>query len=455
MNPGNESPVKVAMISLGCPKNLVDTEVILGHLPPERYTIVTDAASAAIIIINTCAFIGDAKEESIDTILAMAQYKEQGSCAMLIVCGCLPQRYREELAAGLPEVDLFLGTGDAVRIAEIIATWRTSAPQQLCHISAPAGLYEHDTPRLQASPFYTAYVKIAEGCDNRCSYCIIPELRGPLHSRSIDSVVAEVRQRVAAGAIEINLIAQDITAYGQDRSDGASLEELLRRLVQIEELRWLRLLYAYPEGVSDALLELIATQPKICPYLDLPLQHIAAPVLKRMNRRMDSAATIALIEKIRRRIPHITLRTTFIVGFPGETREDFAALHEFAARGLFDRVGVFSYSPEEGTAAATFGAQVPDELKEQRREALMATLGEIAREKNQSLIGSEIEVLVEGVSEETELLLQGRSISQAPDIDGIIYINAGEANVGELVTVEITAAAEHDLVGHIKGSLDW
>lgn len=455
MSDVNISPVTVAMISLGCPKNLVDTEVILGHLPPERYTIVSDVASAAIIIINTCAFIGDAKEESIDTILAMAQYKEQGSCTMLIVCGCLPQRYREELAAGLPEVDLFLGTGDAIHIGEIIDTWRTDAPQQLCHISAPAGLYEHDTPRLQASPFYTAYVKIAEGCDNRCSYCIIPTLRGPLRSRSIDSVVAEVRQRVAAGVVEINLIAQDITAYGRDRSDGASLEQLLRQLVQIDELHWLRLLYAYPEGVSDELLDLIATHPKICPYLDLPLQHIAAPVLKGMNRRLDSAATVALIEKIRKRIPHITLRTTFIVGFPGETKEDFAALHAFAARGLFDRVGVFTYSQEEGTAAATFGAQVPDEIKEQRREALMTILGEIAREKNQRLIGSEMEVLVEGVSEETELLLQGRSITQAPDIDGITYINAGEANVGELVTVVITDAAEYDLVGHIKGSLDW
>jgi len=455
MSGAKTNPATVAMISLGCPKNLVDTEVILGHLPPERYTIVTDAANATIIIVNTCAFIGDAKEESIDTILAMAQYKEQGSCAMLIVCGCLPQRYREELAAGLPEVDLFLGTGDAIHIGEIIDTWRTAAPQQLCHISAPAGLYEHDTPRLQASPFYTAYVKIAEGCNNRCSYCIIPTLRGPLRSRSIDSVVAEVRQRVAAGVIEINLIAQDITAYGRDRSDGASLEQLLRQLIQIDELRWLRLLYAYPEGVSDELLDLIAAHPKICPYLDLPLQHIAAPVLKGMNRRLDSGATIALIEKIRRRIPHITLRTTFIVGFPGETKEDFATLHAFAARGLFDRVGVFTYSREEGTAAAAYGAQVPDQIKEQRREALMTTLGEIAREKNQRLIGSEIEVLVEGVSEETELLLQGRSISQAPDIDGITYINAGGANVGELVTVVITDAAEHDLVGHIKGSLDW
>ena len=448
------TPAKVAIISLGCPKNLVDTEVILGHLPPEHYTIINDEAKADIIIVNTCAFIHDAQEESIDTILEVAEYKESGACSMLIVCGCLPQRYREELAPQLPEVDVFMGTGDAVRIAKIIDTWRNNRARQLCSIAQPASLYDSDTPRVQASPFYTAYVKIAEGCSNCCSYCIIPELRGPLRSRSINSIAAEVEQRVSAGVKEINLIAQDITAYGKDRSDEASLEFLLRRLVQIDGLEWVRLLYAYPEGVNDELIELIATEDKICPYLDMPLQHIAEPILKAMNRRLNQAETIALVERIRARIPHITLRTTFIVGFPGETQEDFAELHDFAARGLFERVGVFIYSREEGTPAATYAGQVEEEVKQQRRDALITMLDEIALEKNQALIGTETPVLVDGYSEETELLLQGRSITQAPEIDGVTYINAGEAEVGDIVTVEITDATSCDLVGHIRGSLD-
>jgi ribosomal protein S12 methylthiotransferase len=347
-----------------------------------------------------------------------------------------------------------MGTGDAVRIAEIIATWRNDRTQQLCSIAQPASLYDADTPRVQASPFYTAYVKIAEGCSNCCSYCIIPELRGPLRSRSIESIAAEVEQRVNAGVKEINLIAQDITAYGKDRDDNTSLENLLHRLVQSEGLEWLRLLYAYPEGVSDELLELIATEPKICPYLDMPLQHIAGPILKAMNRRLDQSATIALVERIRARIPHITLRTTFIVGFPGESDEDFAELHAFAARGLFERVGVFTYSREDGTPAATYAGQVEKKVKQQRRDALVTLLDEIALEKNRVLIGSETPVLVDGYSEETELLLQGRSITQAPDIDGVTYINAGEAEVGAIVPVEITDATACDLVGHIRGSLD-
>lgn len=448
------TPANVAIISLGCPKNLVDTEVILGHLPAEHYTIVSDEASADIIIVNTCAFIHDAQEESIDTILEVAEYKEHGACSMLIVCGCLPQRYREELAPQLPEVDVFMGTGDAVNIARIIDSWRNNRTQQLCSIDHPASLYDSDTPRVQASPFYTAYVKIAEGCSNCCSYCIIPQLRGPLRSRSIESVVAEVEQRVHAGVKEINLIAQDITAYGRDRSDNASLEQLLRRLVQINGLEWLRLLYAYPEGITAELIELIATEDKICPYLDMPLQHISDPVLSAMNRRLNQNETIALIEQIRARIPHITLRTTFIVGFPGESEADFAELHAFAARGLFERVGVFTYSREEGTPAATYEAQVDEDVKEQRRDALLTLQDEIALEKNQALIGTETSVLVEGYSEETELLLQGRSISQAPDIDGITYINAGEANVGDIVSVTITDATTCDLVGHIHGSLE-
>jgi len=439
---------KVSLVSLGCPKNLVDAEVMLGHLPADRFEIVTDEAQADIIVVNTCSFIQDAKEESVETILEVADHKKTGNCKLLVVSGCLPQRYQDELAKDLPEVDLFVGTGDAPRIVELIAAaLKSEIPMQA--IGLPDYLYDHTTPRVQSSPFYSTYVKIADGCGNHCSYCIIPQLRGNLRSRSIASVVAEVERLVEQGVKEVNLIAQDITAYGQDREDGARIEPLLRELVKIDGLRWLRLLYAYPDGISDELIELIASEEKICNYLDVPLQHIDDQVLSMMNRRVDEATIRRLIERLRSRIPDLTLRTSFIVGFPGETEEQFAKLLAFVNEGHFERVGVFRYSREEGTAAAVLPGQIQERSKKSRLQKLMKAQSRVSFRKNRALIGNNEPVLVEGFSEETDLLLRGRSVRQAPDVDGLVYITAGQAQVGDIVELRITDSSEYDLIGEI------
>ena len=442
---------KVCLVSLGCPKNLVDAEVMLGHLPPDRFEIITQEEAADILIINTCAFISDAQEESVDTILEAARFKDEGQCRMLIVTGCLPQRYREELAAELPEVDLFMGTGDAARIVELIDQWKAEQNQLNAISAEPQALYDHMTPRAKASPFYSAYVKIAEGCSNHCSYCIIPKLRGMLRSRNIDSIVAEVRKLVTEGVKEVNLIAQDITAFGQDRSDGATLEKLLQELVKIEGLNWLRLLYAYPDGISDELIDLIATEDKICNYLDLPLQHINDDILSMMNRRIDEQGIRQLISRLRERIPGMTLRTSFIVGFPGETDAQYQQLLEFVEEGHFDRVGMFRYSREEGTAAAKLDQQVDETIKKRRLDKLMKAQSRVSFRKHRPLVGKVVPVLIEGYSEETELLLQGRSPSQAPDIDGLVYVTSGQADVGDIVDLKITDTTEYDLIGEMVG----
>jgi ribosomal protein S12 methylthiotransferase len=439
---------KVSMISLGCAKNLVDAEVMLGLLPADRFEVTTDEAEADIIIVNTCGFIADAKEESVETILEAAGQKKSGRCQLLVVTGCLSQRYAEQMAEELPEVDLFLGTGDVPRILELIeAHDRGEAVRQ--SVGLPQYLYDHATPRAASSPFYSAYVKIAEGCNNFCSYCIIPQLRGPLRSRSIDSLVTEVGRLVDAGVQEINLIAQDITAFGADRHDGASLEGLLRELVKVPKLRWLRLLYAYPDGVSDELIELIASEEKICSYLDLPLQHIDDELLGRMNRRVDEATIRDLVKRLRTRIPDLTLRTSFIVGFPGETERQFAKLLAFVEEGHFDRVGVFRYSREEDTPAAALPDQVPERVKKSRYNKLMKAQQRVSFRRNRALIGRIEPVLVEGYSEETDLLLSGRSVRQAPDVDGQVYITAGRADVGQIVPLRITDSSEYDLIGEI------
>ena len=439
---------KVSLVSLGCPKNLVDAEVMLGHLPAERYEITTDESQADIIVVNTCSFINDAKEESIDTILEVADYKKQGKCKLLVVTGCLPQRYKDELRQQLPEVDLFMGTAEAPRIVELIERQlQLDTPSQ--EIGTPDYLYDHDTPRVNSSPFYSSYIKIADGCANHCSYCIIPQLRGTLRSRSVDSVVQEAKNLAAKEVREINLIAQDITAYGMDRSDGATIEGLLRELVKVEGIDWIRLLYAYPDGVSDQLIDLIATEPKICNYLDIPLQHIDDQILVEMNRRVSEQQVRQLLKKLRTKIPDLTLRTSFIVGFPGETREQFDKLLKFVEEGHFERVGVFRYSREEGTAAATLLGQVPAQTKKGRLNRLMKAQARVSFEKNRALIGRTETVLVEGYSEETELLLKGRSARQAPDVDGQYLITAGQADVGQLVQLKITDSSEYDLIGEI------
>ncbi|WP_027713713.1 30S ribosomal protein S12 methylthiotransferase RimO [Desulfuromonas sp. TF] len=439
---------KVSLVSLGCPKNLVDAEVMLGHLPPDRFEIVTDESKADIIIVNTCSFIKDAKEESVETILEVADYKKTGNCRLLVVTGCLPQRYREELAAELTEVDLFLGTSDAPRIVELLEA-HTAGGAQLQAVGLPDYLYDHTTPRVKSSPFYSVYVKIAEGCANHCSYCVIPQLRGGLRSRSIASVVEEVKRLVEEGVKEVNLIAQDVTAFGADRPEGGRLEDLLRELVKIEGLNWLRLLYAYPDGISDELIELIAAEEKICNYLDVPIQHIDDSILAMMNRRVDGAGVRDLLDKLRRRIPDITLRTSFIVGFPGETEEQFSRLLDFVSEGHFERVGVFRYSREEGTAAAALDEQIPERVKATRYRKLMKVQSRVSFRKNRQLVGRTEPVLVEGYSEETDLLLRGRSIRQAPDVDGQVYITAGQAEIGDIVPLRVTDSSEYDLIGEI------
>jgi ribosomal protein S12 methylthiotransferase len=439
---------KVSMVSLGCPKNLVDAEVMLGCLPSEEYEITTDEKEADIIIVNTCSFINDAKQESIDTILDLAERKHDARCTLLVVTGCLPQRYQEELGAELPEVDIFIGTGEYPRIAEILAEKRTT-PGQLRYVGDPNFVFDPDLPRLNSSPSYTAYLKIAEGCSNRCSYCVIPTLRGDLRSRPFQQVLKEARELVAGGVKEINLIAQDITAYGKDLTEGYTLESLLAELVKIDGLRWLRLLYAYPDGITDDLIRMIRDEEKICKYIDIPLQHISDPVLKRMGRRGGEIEIRRLIGRLRSAVPDLAIRTSLIVGFPGETDEDFQRLVQFVEEVRFDRLGVFCYSREEGTPAAEMEEQITERVKRLRYKKLMKVQARVSFKQNRRLIGTVEQVLVEGYSDETDLLLKGRSSRQAPDIDGLVYITAGTANVGDIVPVRITDSSDYDVIGEI------
>jgi len=439
---------KVSLVSLGCPKNLVDAEVMLGHLAKDAFEVTTDETQADIIIVNTCSFIKEAKQESIDTILDLADRKHDARCKLLIVTGCLPQRYQEELASELPEVDIFIGTGDYPRIAEIIAEKKTTS-EQLCYTGDPNFVYNDEIPRLQSSPHYTAYLKIAEGCSNNCAYCVIPSLRGAHRSRPLASLLAEAEQLVEGGVKELNLIAQDITAYGRDLPGEPSLEELITELAKMEGLKWIRLLYAYPDGIRDSLIELIKNEPKVCKYLDLPIQHIADPILKRMKRRSSEEQIRALIVKLRTEIPDIAIRTSLIVGFPGETNDDFKKLLQYVEETRFDRLGVFCYSKEEGTPAAEMPDQVSERIKRERHKKLMRTQARVSFKHNRTLVDTEEEVLVEGYSEETELLLKGRSSRQAPDVDGLVYITAGNANVGDIVRLKITDSSDYDLIGEI------
>jgi len=442
------SKEKVNMVSLGCPKNLVDAEVMLGYLGREGYEVTTNEHEADIIIVNTCSFIKEAKQESIDTILDLADRKHDGKCKLLVVTGCLPQRYQEELAKELPEVDIFVGTGDYPKIAEIIAEKR-GVEGQIRYIGDPDYLYDTEMPRMQSSPRYYSYLKIAEGCSNCCSYCVIPSLRGKFRSRPLNLVMEEARRLVGGGVKELNLIAQDITVYGSDLPGEINLEVLLKELVQIAGLRWIRLLYSYPGGITDGVIQMIKSEEKICKYLDIPLQHISDPVLTRMNRRSSEADIRTLITKLRSEIPDIALRTSLIVGFPGETDEDFKKLCHFVEETQFDRLGVFCYSKEEGTPAAEMADQVTERVKRERYKKLMQLQARLSFKRNRRLMNTIEEVIVEGVSEESDLLLRGRSSRQAPDIDGMVYITSGQANIGDIVTLKITDSSEYDLIGEM------
>jgi ribosomal protein S12 methylthiotransferase len=432
------------MATLGCPKNRVDSEVMLGTLGARGYTLVERPEDASVIVVNTCAFIGPAKQESVDTILELAEYKKSGRCNTLVVTGCLSQRYGPELAKEMPEVDHFLGTGAYVQIGDLLAA--EAAPRQV--IPDPHYVHDARTPKVNSSPKWTAYLKISEGCDNACAFCIIPTLRGAQRSRPIDDLVAEARTLAASGVRELNLVAQDLTAYGHDLPGRPQLHQLLEALCAVD-VRWIRLHYAYPRVFPDALIEVMAREPKIAKYLDMPLQHSSDRLLRSMRRGRDSAFLVALLAKLRARIPALTFRTSLIAGLPGETEEDFELLKEFVRTQRFERMGCFQYSDEEGTAAYDFPDKVPQKVIERRWREVMAIQKRINREQNRALIGKRLEVLVEGPSPESEHLLVGRHEGQAPDIDGVVYINDGFGYPGELVTVEVTEAHDYDLVGRV------
>src|SRR5713101_1624661 len=434
------------LLSLGCPKNRVDSEVMLGSLLDEGYTLVEEARDAEVILINSCAFIGEAKQESIDAILEHATLKETGRCKALVVAGCLTQRYADVLQQEMPEVDYFVGTSAYPRIASILRGERDRAV-----IPDPDYIADSKTPRRNSMPRWTAYVKISEGCDNKCTFCIIPTLRGLQRSRPIADIVEEAHRLVSEGAVELNLVAQDLTAYGHDLPGRPRLHELLQALGEVKA-RWVRLHYAYPRDFPDELIDALAPQPNLARYLDMPLQHIADPVLRRMKRGRDSAWVHRLVGKIRERVPDLTFRTSFIVGFPGETDAQFQELCDFIDEMRFERVGVFQFSREEGTASYDLDGQLPQRVKAQRQKKLLGIQRKISKMHQQALVGRTLEVLVEGVSEETDLLLEGRWMGQAPEIDGKVYINRGQARPGEIVRVEIEQAGDYDLVGGIAGA---
>ena len=444
----NETKQKVSMVSLGCPKNLVDAEVMLGVLTQQGYKITMDEKEADVIIVNTCSFIKEAREESVDTILDLADRKGDGNCKTLIVAGCLPQRYQEELAKELPEVDIFIGTGDYPRVAEILAEQETQNGQ-VCYVGDPDYTYDETLPRLNSSPGWYAYLKIGEGCSNCCTYCVIPSLRGPYRSRPMDALVAEAEKLVKGGVRELILVSQDITRYGSDLLYGNSLAALIRRLAAIPDLKWIRLLYAYPDGISNELIELFKTEPKLCKYLDIPIQHISDTVLKRMKRRSGEQQIRDLIERLRSEVPGITLRTSLIVGFPGETVDDFLSLTQFVEKAQFDRLGVFCYSKEDGTPAAEMSDQVSERVKRERHRKLMKVQARVSFRRNRAMVGQIEQVIVEGYSEETELLLKGRTSRQAPDIDGQVYITSGHADIGDIVACRITDSSDYDLVAEM------
>jgi ribosomal protein S12 methylthiotransferase len=432
------------MMTLGCPKNRVDSEVMLGTLMQRGYQLVHDPSAAEVIVVNTCAFIGPAKQESVDSILEMAEHKKSGRCSTLVVTGCLSQRYSGELSREMPEVDHFLGTSAYAQIGDLLAA--EASPRQV--IPDPDYIHDARTPKVNSSPSFTAYLKISEGCDNACAFCIIPKLRGAQRSRPVTDILAEAQTLTASGVRELNLVAQDLTAYGHDLPGKPKLHELLRELCQLD-VRWIRLHYAYPRVFPDELIDVMAGEAKVAKYLDMPVQHASDKLLRSMRRGRDSQFLTSLLAKLRSRVPGLTLRTSLIVGLPGETEEDFELLKEFVRTQRFERLGVFQYSDEEGTAAYEFEGKLPRKLIERRWRELMAIQKRIHREQNRSQVGRRLEVLVEGPSEESEHLLVGRHEGQAPEIDGQVYINDGMAYPGELVTVEVTEAHDYDLVGRV------
>jgi ribosomal protein S12 methylthiotransferase len=472
-------PAKIGFVSLGCPKNLVDSEVMMGMLAHAGAELVQRAEDADVIVVNTCSFIASAQQESVDTILEMARHKTGGRARKLIVAGCLVERYRDEIQRNIPEIDAVVGTGELEKILTVAGVGAppavrspfnilSSRPEAEARASQgrfsreswdgaiadlPNYLYDEQTPRVLATPSYTAYIKIAEGCDHPCSFCIIPQLRGKFRSRRFESVVAEAERLTRGGVRELTLIGQDTTCYGEDFGLKDGLALLLQRLAGIENLRWVRFLYAYPNKITRRLLDTIAAYPNICSYVDVPLQHASASVLKRMKRGGGSEVFLRSIEKIRNTIPDVTLRTSFIVGFPGETEDEFEELCDFVRQAEIDWMGAFGYSDQEGAGAFSLASKLPQREIESRRKHLMRIQRGISKRKKKALIGKEFDVLLQGASEETDLLLEGRTAMHAPEIDGKVFLNdvpdGLEPRPGEFYRCQVTEAHDYDLVARI------
>src|SRR5216110_1677976 len=446
---------KVGFISLGCPKNLVDSEVMMGQLKQHGYQITSDAEDADTVVVNTCGFIDSAKKESIEAILEAARLKTEGKAKRLIVAGCLVERYRDELKAEMPEVDAFIGTSqinDILSVCDPQTNTRALPVIPLGNQSATY-LYDESTPRVLATPSHYAFIKIAEGCDRPCAFCFIPQMRGRFRSRRFGSIVSEAQQLAEEGVKELILVAQDSSRYSEDLGKADALAHLLRELSHTEGIAWVRVMYTYPTHISDGFLDVLAEEPKAVKYLDMPLQHASQNVLRLMKRGGNRASLERLIKRVRERVPDLAVRTTFITGFPGETDEDFQELLAFVKNVEFDRVGVFTYSDEEGTPAFDLPNKVDPKIANRRRNRLMKEQSKIAKRKHNAMIGQTVRVLFEGESSESELLWQGRMETQAPDIDGCVLINDAPEDLiprpGELVNVLIQAAQDHDLIGQI------
>jgi ribosomal protein S12 methylthiotransferase len=451
--------MKVGLISLGCPKNLVDSEVMLGLAQEAGHELTNDAAGAEVLVVNTCAFIDRAKQESIDTILEMAQHKKDGVCRRLIVTGCLAERYRDELKKEIPEIDAVLGTGEVPQIVGAIGSgtagarplhfFRAPESQIPNPKSLPTYIYDAETPRLLATPKHYAYVKIAEGCDYKCAFCIIPKLRGQYRSRPAESIVREARSLAARGVKELLLISQDTTFYGIDRGERGALARLLRALNEVNGLEWIRLLYLYPTTIDEDTLAAMAECEKVCKYIDLPLQHASNAMLKRMKRPGTRQSYDALLDRIRRRVPGVALRTTFIVGFPGETDTDVEELCSFVSDHAFDHVGVFTYSHEEGTSAFELPDDVQAKTKEARRNRVMRLQKRLVKARQRARIGERARVLIEGPSSDHDLVLRGRLAAQAPDIDASVFLTECDPSAfvaGDFAEVQIVGARDYDLI---------
>ena len=439
--------MNVLFISLGCDKNLVDTEVMLGLLAKKGYQMIDDETQADVIVINTCCFIHDAKEESIQTILEMAEYKKTGPLKALVVTGCLAQRYQDEIVKEIPEVDAVLGTTSYDKIVEAIdQALEGKVSIELTDVDA---LPQVDTKRLVTTGGHYAYLKIAEGCDKHCTYCIIPKIRGNYRSVPMEQLIKEAEELAAQGVKELILVAQETTLYGKDIYGEKSLHKLLRELCKIKGIRWIRILYCYPEEINDDLIRVMKEESKICHYLDLPIQHANDDILKRMGRRTSKEQLITIIEKLREEIPDITLRTTLITGFPGETEEQHEELMEFVDQMEFDRLGVFTYSPEEDTPAAGMPDQIPEEVKEERQAEIMELQQDIAFDMAEDMIGREVLVMIEGkVADENAYV--GRTYKDAPNVDGLIFVNTDEELMsGDFARVKVTGALEYDLIGEL------